>query len=255
MAIPGFLHLTFFDALLVVIVTAQTTALSYLYNPKWKAFVYGIPFPFTLAALAVGQPVGASNVLGLIGLMMYSQCVRILYKKFNVPIVAAIVISLMLYGALGMLLAPIIPHTAAAFWPSCALVVLIGVAILGVMPPREEQGHRTPLSPAVKIVLTLFVVVGLVFLKSRLQGFTTMFPMVGVLGAYESRHSLWTMNRQVSVIMMTVTPMVVTVWLLQDTWGLPLSLATSWIVFGLAMCTWLKFGRRLDKAWHAVETV
>lgn len=244
-----------YDVLLVIVVTLQTTALAYLYNPRWKALVYGIPFPYTLASLAVGRPMNASNVLAVLLLLVYSHTVRILHTRLNVPISLSIIAGLLLDGVIGMLLAPHIPQTNFMFWASVALVIALGLLILGIMPPREEPGHKTPLAPAIKITMTFFVVIGLVLLKGQLQGFTTAFPMVGVLGAYESRHSLWTMSRQISILILTVTPMIVTVWLVQGAWGLPLALAVSWIVFGAAMLAWLKFGRRLDHAWHAVETV
>ena len=55
--------------------------------------------------------------------------------------------------------------------------------------------------------------------------------MVGVFAAYEARSSLWTISRQIPVVMLTMTPMMMVCRLTQNSIGLGYSLALGWIVF------------------------
>ena len=99
-------------------------------------------FPFTVAALAVGRPIYAINVLGLVLLLVFTHVVRLAHSQRKMPVIAVIVLEIML-------------------------------------------------------------------LKHRLQGLLTLFSMVGVFASYEARHSLWTMSRQIAVVMLTLTPMTI----------------------------------------------
>jgi hypothetical protein len=91
---------------------------------------------------------------------------------------------------------------------------------------------------AVKIAAVAGVVAVIVVLKRTLGGFMTMFPMVGTIAAYEARHSLWTIGRQIPILMATAGPMMAMMWVAQ--YGLhasiPISLAAGWVVF-LAVMT------------------
>src|SRR5439155_24496413 len=84
------------------------------------------------------------------------------------------------------------------------------------------------------------LVLTLILLKSRLQGFMAVFPMVTVFAAYESRHSLRTMSRQIPVMMLTMIPMMIVIRLTQHTLGLGPSLMLGWAVLSiiLAPLTW-----------------
>jgi hypothetical protein len=53
----------------------------------------------------------------------------------------------------------------------------------------------------------------------------TMFPMVATIAAYEARHSLHTIGRQVPVVMVTMGPMMAAMWLLQRAAGAPVPLS------------------------------
>jgi hypothetical protein len=61
----------------------------------------------------------------------------------------------------------------------------------------------------------------------------TMFPMVATVAAYEARHSLHTLGRQVPLVMVSMGPMMGAMWLLQRAAGasVPLSLLGGWGVF------------------------
>ena len=94
-----------------------------------------------------------------------------------------------------------------------------------------EPGHRSPLPVWIKFPVIAGVIVVLVLSKQLLLGFMTMFPMVGVVTAYEARHSLWTICRQMPVLMMASAPMMAVCRLTEDRIGLGGGLALGWCVF------------------------
>ena len=81
------------DLVLVVVVSIQATILAYLHHPLWKGFMLLLPMPFTVAFLALGRPVDATNILGLVTLLIYTHGVRLLHDQMGVPIVPAIVLA------------------------------------------------------------------------------------------------------------------------------------------------------------------
>ena len=87
----------------------------------------------------------------------------------------------------------------------------------------------------IKFPAIVGVVLGLVAIKSLLGGFMTLFPMVGVIAAYEARHSLWTMCRQVPVIMLTILPIIAVVRLTAPHLGLGVGLAMGWATFPVTL--------------------
>lgn len=223
------------DIALLIAVSLQATAMAYLSEPRWKAIVYSIPFPFTFAALAVGEPINATNVAGVVLLMLYTQAVRVLHVRWHWPIAIAIAAGVGVYCALATPLAAVLPHSSLAFWLMAGGVLVLGAALLHVLPPRDEPSHRTPLPIYLKLPIIIAVVTVLLLFKRQLGGFVTMFPMVGVVGAYEARHSLWTLGRQVPILMLALPPMMVTCFLAQGVLGLPLALVCAWPIFFVAL--------------------
>jgi hypothetical protein len=69
-----------------------------------------------------------------------------------------------------------------------------------------------------------------VTIKQHLGGFMSMFPMVGVVAAYEARNSLWTIVRRIPWLMVIMTPAMCLIRLTQDRLGLPAALALAWLV-------------------------
>jgi hypothetical protein len=244
MILPAF-H--FWDFVLMAVVTLQATVHAYVTDAQMKAFVYLLPFPFTAAVLAIGQPVDSTNVWALLILAFYTHCVRLLYANWRVPIYAAIGGTLLGCALLGLVLAPVLDllqreySLALVFWISCASVLLLSLVIQYFMPARDDPGQRTPAPLWVKIPTIAAVVFCLILLKRNLGGFITAFPMVGVVAAYEARHSLWTMSRQVSILLPSLAAMIVVVHLTQGVlgWPMPLALAASWIVYLplIVLCT------------------
>ena len=68
------------DLVLLAVVTAMGTVLAYLPDPKLKALLMSLPFPFTLANLSLGEPVGPGHALGLFLLLLFTHLVRWLHR-------------------------------------------------------------------------------------------------------------------------------------------------------------------------------
>lgn len=221
------------DLALLAVVTAMGTLLAYLPDPRWKAFLLSLPFPFTLANLSLGEPIGPSHALGLWSLLLFVHLVRWLHYGLRLPILAAIAVPAGLNLALGAALNRLVPRTGWVFWAALGPAVVVGAVLLRVLPRRREPAHRSPLPVAVKLAAIACLVALLVLLKRALGGFMTMFPMVATIAAYEARHSLHTVGRQVPVVMVTMGPMMAAMWLLQRAAGVsvPLSLLAGWGVF------------------------
>jgi hypothetical protein len=219
------------DVVLIIVVSAQATLLAYLRHPMWKALVYTLPFPFTFAVLALGQPIDATNVIGMVLMLGYMHSVRILYRRAGVPIVIAIVASAVGYCVVGWLLADRISHSDLAFWLSIGVMVLLATILSMTQSHRDEPGHRSPLPVWLKCPMIVVVITLLVLMKQELRGFMTMFPMVGVIAAYEARHSLWTICRQIPVLMFAVGSLMAVSHLTQTHVGLGPSLAIGWVAY------------------------
>ena len=243
-------NLNRWDALLVVAVSLMGTALAYLHHPKWKALILSLPIPFTVASLSVGARVNATHVLGLILLLLYTHEVRLLHVRLGFPIVPSIVVSAASYVVAGMVLAQVVPDTEMVFWVGASAALVIAAAILLMTAHRVEPGHRTRLPVWVKLPVIVLVVFLLVISKKLLQGFMTMFPMVGVVAAYEARHSLWTICRQIPVFMLCMVPLLIVAHLAQPRVGMGASLALGWATF---LCILLPLTRSMWKANEEAE--
>jgi len=227
LALPHFAPL---DYLLLIMVSVMSTLIAYLHHPKWKALILALPIPFTLVVLAVGRPIDASNIVGLNLLLAYTHGVRFFYQKLRLPIVLAILLSATGYVLLGKWLVSRVPHTPEMFWAALVGTMLLALLLQWLLPERDEPGHRSQLAIAIKFPLVVLIVCFVVVIKNELQGFTSMFPMVGLIAAYESRHSLWTVCRQIQMAMLSLGLMIVTIYLLQGPLGIGWALAAGWVV-------------------------
>jgi len=193
----GVLTLNGWDLLLIVVVSIQSTALAYMGHPRWKALLLTLPVPFTLATLSVEQPVGPTNVIGLVLLMGYTYGVYLLHARWRVPIVLSIALCAAGYCGAATALAARLPTSETAFWVSVVGVFALGVLLYRLMPWRAEPEHRSPLPPYIKAPMIAAVILFLVIIKQQLQGFMTVFPMVSLVASYEGRRCLWTLARQI----------------------------------------------------------
>jgi hypothetical protein len=229
--------LSLWDILLIAAVGIQGTVLAYLPSPRWKAFLITLPVPFTLATLAIGEPVNSANLAGLVLMLGFYLLLRVLHVRLRVPIVISIGLAALAYIACGAALLPVLPEGSLAFWSLAGVVLTLAILLMRTLPHRIEPSHVTPLPVWVKTPAVLAVVTALVLMKSWLGGFMTVFPMVGVISAYEARHSLWTMLRQVPVVMLTLGVLIVTIRLTQEPLGLALALIPGWVAFSLLLTT------------------
>lgn len=227
------LTLSIWDLVLLLVVTAMGTLMAYIPSPRWKAFLLSLPVPFTIANFSLGIPVGPSHVLGLLVLLLFTHLVRWLHVGARLALLPTILLSVAVCIGAGAVLNTLVPVSLYVFWPSLAVVLVLGIALLRLQPHRREPAHRSTLPVPLKIAFIGAVVALLVVLKNLLGGFMTVFPMVGTVAAYEARHSLWTVSRQIPVTMVTVGPMMGLMWLLQQFAGASTAaaLATGWILF------------------------
>ena len=242
--------LNIWDITLILVVSLQTTVLAYLHSPRLKALALTIPLPFTTIALAAGRPMDATNAAALVILLGYTQSIRLLHYRLRVPIVPSIVLAVGGYAAAGWVLARAVPHTPVAFWVLTPLVLIFGLTLHNRMPIRLEPGYKTTLPLYIKLPVITAVVCLLIAIKGALAGFSTLFPMVGVVGAYETRHCLWTFGRQVPVLMITLVPLLVASHLSQPYVGLGASLAIGWVVFLAVLAVVI---RKMWARWDHVQ--
>ena len=225
------MSLGFWDVALLALVGGQATLLSYMRHPKWKALILALPIPFTLAALAVGSPVNTTHVAALNLLLAYAHGVRLLHNRAGLPILPAIVLSAAGYCGAGIVLRPHLPQSETAFWLACGLTLGIAVLTHALYSSPEEPGHRSHLPVWIKFPLVVGIIFLLILIKGLLQGFMTMFPMMGVMAAYESRTSLGMICRAMPDFIFAMVPMLAVVHLAQPRLGLGLALMLGWLVF------------------------
>jgi len=222
-------HFEFWDWMLLLAVVFQSSAIAYLYHPKWKALVISLPVPFTMAALSVGQPINAVNVTGAALLIMFFHGVRLLHQNRRWPIVPVIAIMTLAYCLIAMALLRVIPVSGAAFWISLGLLLPLVFWVQSRLPHQDEPGYRTPLPLWIKLPIIVAVILLVLILKKQLQGFMTVFPMVSIIAVYEARHSLRTMCRQVPIAIMAATTMFVIIRLAEPLMGLRWAMVPCWI--------------------------
>jgi microcin C transport system substrate-binding protein len=231
------------------------TLLAYVSAPRVKSIFLTLPLPFTTVALAVGLPLDAANVLSLVLLFGYIHAIRALHDGLGWPILPSIGTALAGYGAVGWLAADIVPPGDHAFWIAAAAVFLFGTWWLRRHAPRAERPYRTQLPVWQKLPLVLAIVLLLVTIKQELRGFATLFPLVGVVGAYEARFHLWTMSLTVPTLMVALVPLMATARLVQDDLGLGWALACGWIVLLLVLIPLLRWQWRRWPAPLAASVV
>jgi len=127
----------------------------------------------------------------------------------------------------------VLPQSERAFWIASAVVFVVAGTLCYALAHRHEPGHRSPLPAHIKVPIIFAVVAFVVVAKKWLGSYVTTFPMVGVVAAYEARHSLWTVGRQMPFLICVIIPMLITCRVLQlfCGWSLGWSLVAGWVVF------------------------
>jgi uncharacterized membrane protein SirB2 len=227
------INIGIWDILLILGVSLQTTIIAFVRHPRAKAFVYSFPLPFTLANLALGEPVNTAHVLGLANLLLYINMVRWLHRNARIHIVPSVAGAALLYCGVAVALNPVIPSTPNAFWTSFVIVMTGAVVLIAVLRYRDEPESRSELPYFLKFMVVAAVISVLVVLKDLLGGFMSLFPMVGVIAAYETRNSMWTMTRQAPLVVVSIGCMVAAMWIVQQQFGWEMVPS-----LGIGICLW-----------------
>lgn len=225
MIIFGF---TGWDMALVAAVSLMCIVVAYVHTPRLKTLMLLVPIPFTIASLSLGKPIDTCNITAPLVLLAYTHAVRVLHYSLRWKIIPSIVASAIGYCLVGSALSTLLPRDPAAFWTMTAATTVIGVGVWAMLPKIDEPGHRTPLPAYIKVPIIICVILTLVLMKKQLQGFVAMFPMVGVVAAYEARSSLWMVCRHVTASVVMYVPMVVAIYLAQTHLSFGWSLAVGW---------------------------
>jgi len=219
--------------------------MAYLPHPRWKALTLALPFPFTTIALGQGQPINVTHVLALLVLIAYYHAIRLLHHRLS--IVPSIGLGLGLYVLSSHMLLSIVPIQPASFPICIGIIGLLAIALLVWQPPRSEPHHRTPLPVYLKLPTVIAVVGLLIYLKSSLQGFATLFPLVGVVGLYEARKSLWSVCRQAPIFTLGMCALLTAAYTTQTLLGLTAALSIGWGMYLIIMLPLtLRMWRRED---------
>ncbi len=225
------------DFVLIGVVAIQAGILSYVSDPKKKSFILVFPFPFTIATISLGTQVNATHVLGLVDLAIFAYGVRFLYSKLKLNIILSISFCAGVYCLIAIFLASILPENEISFWVSVFCVALIGIMLAFFTDCPYEAPYKTDLPVYIKIPIIVAVISILVVLKKYLQGFITVFPMVGVIAVYEGRFMLASICRQIPVVMVSLVSLMMTVRVLSSFVSLYTGLSIGWVVFLLVLWT------------------
>ncbi|MCX7705619.1 MAG: hypothetical protein N2115_05095 [bacterium] len=219
------------DIILILVVTAQAGVLTYISDPRKKSLVIVFPFPFTIATLSLGGCIDVTNVLGLVNLAFFTYGVWFFYNRLKINIVFSIVFFAILYCFIGIFLAKILRRTEFTFWFSSFMVSIFALCLAFFTPCAHESPYRTNLPVWIKVPVIALVVIFLVTIKKFLSGFMTVFPMVGVIAAYEGRFMLQSICRQIPVLVISLLSLMMTAKVLISYTNLYFALLCGWIVF------------------------
>lgn len=229
-------ELSQWDVVWIIAVCVQLTVAAAFSHPKWKSFISQLPVSFTAAALAVGQPIDATHILGLILFTVFTFEVRFLYRQGHVPIVGAMMMATITYFVMAWVMAAFLPHNGLVFWIACVLSAVFAVMILRLTQHRRERLQRTVVFLWLKLAMTIAIVIVVVQFKGILRGFVTTIPILAFTGIYESRNNLWTVSRQVPVVALMMIPMMVVCHIVEEGQGPTLgSMGAGWLAFLIAL--------------------
>lgn len=232
------------DVALVVAVSAMAAVTAYSQSPRVKAMMVTLPIPSTLACLSVGAPVNATHVGGLLLLLGYFFLLYFLHARMGANVILSILLAAGGYCLLGTGLARVMPRGGEAFWAVACLVFCVGLVLHLLLPRKTDPGHKTSLPFYVKLPAIIAVVVALVLMKKNLQGFMTVFPMVGVVASYESRKCLWSICKQMPLATLALLSLFAACRLTEPLVGFHGSLLCGWVVFLVELPFIVRWQRR-----------
>lgn len=226
------------DWIMFGVILLMVMAMTSVKQPRIKTLIWLLPIPFTVVTLLLGKPVGSSNLLGVGLLLLFANTVRWAHDRKLAPIVLLIALSATGYVGLSGLLRPLLSHTEVEFWGLTVLLLLLFLWVVVRAKRLNTSPRCDEASGHMKRLILAVVVFMLVVLKHSLQECMTMFPMLGVVAAYEFRESHWYMCRKVGHFALCSIPMMATIHMLQPMFGLPLALVGGWGTF-ISLMLWL----------------
>jgi hypothetical protein len=238
-----------FDIILIVAVTTQCVVMAELHDPWAKAFMLAIPVPVGFGILSVATPLNVTHATGLLLSLGFTLAVLNLHKTLGLWIIPSIIIAACAYCVAGIFLSSILPHTRTAFWIVDIAAGCLALIVLSAMPQRNEPPYRNPLKLPVKVVVILFVVTFLVFLKKKLCGVMSTFPMLGVVASYETRKSLYTTSRIIPMSILAFSVAFAICFVLQDQFGLYFALSVCLLTYMTIMLFFNRIVRKQKKIW------
>ncbi len=182
------LSFSFYDWLLIFMVTALGVFSAYTKDPQLKAVAATIPIPCGFAYIAVGLPMGTANAISGFMCFLYVHIVRILHYKAKIPIIPSIAAGLAFFVALGTFLMPRIPEGEGYFIAACVFDFVVGVVLFQTQRYKSGVRYKTPLPVYIKAPAIAGV-------------FCTSFPMMNSIVSYESRFSLGDQCRQLPLFL------------------------------------------------------
>jgi hypothetical protein len=227
----SFFDLPRVDVLLIVVVTLLACGVAYIRQPRLKAFILFLPLPSTIVILSLGRPVDTSYLLGMPLLMIFFYLVYVLHVRGHLPVVISIITSAVIYCLVGGEVHPFLPKSSRMFY---LIYLAIGGVTYGLYrwtSDTDERGYQTPLPIYVKAPIIILVVFFLVKIKYYLSGFMAGFPMVGVVGAYETRYCLKTVFRQLPLMIFCTSTMFAVCFAVQNYWGLYGGIVAGWAAY------------------------
>lgn len=234
-----FTDLQLFDFLLIGVVALMVCCVAYLRQPRLKAFILFLPLPSTVVILSIGKPVDVSFLLGLPLLVLFFISIYVLYNKLSVNILISIAISASLYCLAGGCVLPFLSDSPGVFYSTFLAILVLAIFLYRWASNTHEKGYQAPLPIYVKAPIVILIVFMLVKMKYFLSGFMAGFPMVGVVGAYETRYCFKTVFRQLPFVIFSLSSMIAVCFTAQRYFGLYGGLAAGWVVY-FAMLIFLR---------------
>ncbi|MFC7549215.1 hypothetical protein [Plantactinospora sp. GCM10030261] len=246
----------------VLLVTAVVWAVSVIRSTAWRAFVYSLPLPMTVALMATGVPVDGAQVLGVGALNLFFVTVAVTHDRLRWHIATADAGGIGAYLAVSWL---ILRAGPVPFWPAVAamaglwaIAMLVsprnpapgGAAPVHVPPgiaapgppgsdrPARRSGLPLPAKPFVILVGALLTML----LGQALRGMVVTFPYAGVLTAVEARHDLPAFTRHLARNSLALVGFLAGYQSLQHRSPL-VAVAAGWLAFGALAVTQLAADR------------
>jgi hypothetical protein len=180
----------------VLLVAAVVWLVSLIRSVRWRAFVYSLPLPMTIALAGSDFPVDGSQLLGVVGLNLFFLTVTVCHHRLRLPILLADLLGLAVYLGLSAALLRVAP---LPFVPVLVGVVGLWLVVMlllrrwaGPLPPAPR---RHPLPALLRLPVILAGSTVAVLLGEQLRGMVVTFPYSGVLVAIESRRDLVEFSR------------------------------------------------------------